>query len=295
VARDPESAALGVAVQSRYFNVGHVVPWAEAGVGAIATQAFSDPGYGPRALESLRAGSPAPETLKTLVAQDPQREVRQVAVVDARGAVAVHTGSACVVHADHRIGDGYAVQGNMLASEGVCEAMDRAYARARGVFPQRLVAALEAGQRAGGDARGMQSAALLVVRAAAPEQPWLGRWIDLRVEDHRKPIAELGRLLRLRLAYDAIDRAHRALAAGRLEEGRAEVDRALRLSRRHDEILFWAGMGLERAGQREEAVELLRAALRRNRRWRTMLERLPPGLRPSEDTQRRLRRRRDRD
>ena len=166
-ARDAESGAFGVAVQSRRFNVGALVPWAEAGVGAVATQAFIEPGYGPRALDLLRAGVGAKAALEQLLAADPAAAVRQVAVVDARGEVAIHTGGMCIPFAGHRAGDGFAVQGNLLASDRVCDAMARSFERARGSFAGRLVAALEAGQAAGGDARGRESAALLVMRAVS--------------------------------------------------------------------------------------------------------------------------------
>ncbi|MDJ0864725.1 MAG: DUF1028 domain-containing protein [Myxococcota bacterium] len=288
VARDPASGALGVAVQSRYFNVGAVVPWAEAGVGAVATQAFVEPGYGPRALALLREGASAAEALSSAQAEDPGHELRQVAVVDTRGGVASHTGSACIPFAGHACRTDTATQGNLLATDRVWDAMQQAFARARGPFAVRLVEALEAGQRAGGDVRGCQSAALLVVRPVSESEPWKNRVVDLRVEDHRKPIPELRRLLRMQQAQDALKQAELALGSGDVEGALEASDRALHLSRRHDETLFWVGVFRAHAGHHDEAVELLRQALRRNHRWRALLKRLTPPLLPPDPVVRRV-------
>jgi uncharacterized Ntn-hydrolase superfamily protein len=258
----------------------------------VATQSFTDPGYGPRLLAALRAGGRAEEALKKLLEADPARELRQVAVVDAAGQAAAHTGALCIGHAGHRTGPNVSCQGNLLADGGVWEAMEQTFSKARGLLPERLMAALAAGQRAGGDARGRQSAALLVVRPAPAESPWRSRWIDLRVEDHRKPIVELARLLRLKLAHDALERAALCEQAGDLAGTRAASEEALRRSRRHDEMLFWVGLGTLRAGDEDEAVALLREALRRNRRWSAVLDQLPPVMRPSEAVLRRVRGRR---
>jgi uncharacterized Ntn-hydrolase superfamily protein len=289
VARDAASGAFGVAVQSRRFNVGAVVPWAEAGVGAVATQAFAEMGYGPRALELLRAGLGAKEALERLLGADPAAAVRQVAVIDARGEVAIHTGAGCIPFAGHRAGDGFAVQGNLLATERVCDAMARSFEAARGAFATRLVAALEAGQAAGGDARGRESAALLVVRSVSASEPWRNRAVDLRVENHRKPIAELQRLLHIHQAFAALDDASRALGEGRVDDARALGAEALRRGGSHDEVSFWVGAFLARIGGDDDAAVLaLRAALRRNPRWRKLLERLPSGYRPPETVLRRV-------
>lgn len=287
VARDAATGDFGVAVQSRRFNVGPVVPWGEAGVGAVATQAFAEIGYGPRALDLLRGGLGAKEALERLLAADPAAAVRQVAVVDARGEVAVHTGGGCLPFAGHRAGDGFSVQGNLLASERVCDAMARKFERTRGAFAARLVAALEAGEDAGGDARGRESAALLVMRAVSADEPWRNRAVDLRVENHRKPIAELQRLLPIHEAFAALDAASRALGEGRVDEARGLGAEALRRGKGHDEVAFWVGTFLGRIGDDDAAVLALRGALRRNARWRKLLERLPEAYRPPETVLRR--------
>jgi len=288
VARDAASGDLGVAVQSRHFNVGAVVPWAEAGVGAVATQAFAELGYGPRTLDLLRAGVGAEQALDRLLAADPAAAVRQVAVVDARGEVAVHTGAGCIPFAGHRVGDGFAVQGNLLATDRVCDAMARAFERAQGRFPARLLAALEAGQDAGGDARGRESAALFVVRSVSASEPWRNRAVDLRVENHRKPIEELQRLLHIHQAFAALEEALRALGEGRTDDARALGAEALRRGRAHDEVSFWVGIFLARSGDEDAGVLALRSALRRNPRWRALLPRLPAAYQPPETVLRRV-------
>lgn len=188
VARDSETGELGVAVQTHQPSVGALCPFAETGVGAVATQSIVEPAYGPRGLDAMRGGEPAPDALAQLLADDEQRALRQVAFVDAEGRVAVHTGDRCIAHAGHVVGDGFSCQANMMRDPGVPEAMAAAFTASTGGLAHRLLAALDAGQVAGGDIRGMQSAALIVVGA--------GR-LDRRVDDHREPLAELRRLVDL--------------------------------------------------------------------------------------------------
>jgi len=197
VARDPATGELGVAVQSRAFNVGMAVPWAEAGVGAIATQAATNESFGPDGLALLRTGRSARETLDALLAPDADRERRQLAVIDAQGRTAQHTGAENGVWAGGRMGDNYACQGNLLAGEAVVEAMARAFETSRGELAERLLAALVAAQEAGGDKRGKQSAALLVVRPSATRSEYRHRYVDLRVDDDPEPIEEIVRLYRI--------------------------------------------------------------------------------------------------
>ncbi len=197
VAYDRDRATWGVAVQSRFVSVGAIVPWAEAGVGALATQGRANVGFGPKGLELLRSGAPAEEVLRRLLAADPMREERQVGIVDRRGRAAAHTGTACPEFAGHETGDGFSCQGNILFGPEVVPAMARSFERTPGDLPERLLAALVAGQREGGDRRGMQSAALLVVRADSGYGAVGDRWIDLRVDDHPSPIEELGRIFRI--------------------------------------------------------------------------------------------------
>ncbi|HTZ61865.1 MAG TPA: DUF1028 domain-containing protein [Thermoplasmata archaeon] len=196
VAHDPETSSWGVAVQSRFIAVGAVVPWAEAGVGAVATQAFVNVGYGPEGLRLLREGLSAPEVVRRLTEADPDRADRQLGVVDAKGRAAAYTGSKCNDWAGHEVGDGFACQGNILFGPAVVRAMARAYTTTAGDVLDRLLAALSAGQREGGDRRGQQSAAIYVVKRGAG-YGGSDRWVDLRVEDHPTPIEELKRIFKL--------------------------------------------------------------------------------------------------
>jgi uncharacterized Ntn-hydrolase superfamily protein len=197
VARDPRTGELGVAVQSRFLAVGAVVPWARAGVGAVATQAWANPTFGPRGLELLARGETPEAALARLLEEDPGRERRQVAILDAQGRAAVHTGKECLPWAGAAAGEGFACLGNILAGEEVVRAMARAFRETAGDLGERLLAALEAGQAAGGDARGQQSAALLVVRERAGYGGLTDRYRDLRVDDHPEPIRELRRIYEL--------------------------------------------------------------------------------------------------
>jgi len=273
VARDPAAQELGVAVQSHYFSVGSDVPWAEAGVGAVATQSFVETSYGPRGLRLLRRGMSPAEALRRLTAADPGRDGRQVGIVDARGRSAVWTGTGCIAHAGHATRTNVSVQGNLLASPKVWPAMIRAFEARRGPLAERLVAALEAGQRAGGDARGMQSASLLVVGPPVRGRPWTSRRIDLRVEDHPEPIADLRRLLALRRAYELADAAEGVFPADPLR-ARRTYDRAVRMAPGNDELLFWRGAMRARAGDVGRAANDVRRAIVLNPRWRVLLPRL---------------------
>lgn len=201
VARDPGNGDLGVAVQSKFLAVGSVVSWARANAGAVATQALANIRYGPDGLDLLGSGLSAEETLRHLLAADPDREHRQVGLVDREGRAAAHTGNACFEWAGHEIGDGFTCQGNILAGPDVVHAMAARFRETTGELAERLIAALDAGQQAGGDRRGRQSAALYVARAGGSYGGRIDRYIDLRVDDHPDPIVELGRILRLHRLY----------------------------------------------------------------------------------------------
>ena len=200
VAADPATGELGIAVQSKFLAVGAVVPWAKAGVGAIATQAWANTTYGPRGLELLAEGKSPEDALRTMIANDEGREQRQVGIVDAKGQTATHTGGGCMAFAGGRSGRHFTVQGNILAGEEVIEAMAKSFEDSHDSgkeLAQRLLDALQAGQEAGGDRRGMQSAALLVVRQDAGYSAYNDRYRDLRVDDHPEPIRELQRIYAL--------------------------------------------------------------------------------------------------
>lgn len=275
VARDPATGELGVAVQSHYFNVGGTVPWAEAGVGAVATQAFGEASYGPWGLERLRGGQAAPDALAALLEEDPGREVRQVAMVDAQGRVAVHTGASCIAWAGHDTGAQFSVQANMMLSDAVVPAMKRAYESADGPLADRLLAALDAAEAAGGDIRGRQSAALLVVKGEPRDRPWDGRVVDLRVEDHPEPLAELRRLLRLRYAYLRMEAANAAALQGDIDGAKAAMADAERLAPGNLEIRYWHALGLAMNGRMDEAVPMLADIFAADANWAELTRRLP--------------------
>lgn len=262
VAADLEAGEVGCAVQSKYFSVGLVVPWVRAGVGAVATQAAGVAVYGPRTLEALARGSSPEEALRDVLADDPGRETRQLGVVSADGRAASFTGASCLDWAGHRTGPGFAVQGNILAGEAVVDEMTRAYEETVGPLAERLVAALEAGQAAGGDRRGQQSAALIVERvgARADSREGIDRICDLRVEDHERPIEELRRLLGIWTGWDAMRRSS-ALAERGDHAGAADLMRAA-LERGEDAlILYNLACHESLAGQREDALAHLGRAL----------------------------------
>jgi len=277
VARDPQSGHLGVAVQSHWFSVGGLVTWAEAGVGAVATQALVEVSYGPLGLTLMRAGKSAPEALAALLAADDGRDLRQVAMVDAQGRVAAHTGSRCMADAGHETGEGFSVQANMMASADVWPAMAAAYRSATGDLAERLLAALEAGQAAGGDIRGQQSAAILIVEPVSTGRPWADTWMELRVEDHPQPIAELRRLVQLHRAYQHMNRGDERMGEGRVEEALEEYRAAAALAPQVEEMPFWHAVTLADLGWAEEAAALFRQVFAVNPAWATLLQRLPPA------------------
>jgi uncharacterized Ntn-hydrolase superfamily protein len=278
VARDPETGELGVAVQSHWFSVGSVVSWGEAGVGAVATQSIAEPAYGPRLLQGLRTGHAPREALDDLLAADEQSQVRQVAVVDSTGAVAVHTGDGCIPYAGHVEGEGFSVQANMMAGPEVWPAMEKAFTESAGPLPRRLLETLDAAEAAGGDVRGRQSAALLVVPADG--EPWR-RTVELRVEDDTDPLGELRRLLDLSDAYAFADQADTLMAEGRHEEAGEAGRKALELAPASDELVFWAGLGMAQAGDLDAGVERVRSAIEMHSGWRDLLARLGPDIAPS--------------
>ncbi len=248
VAYDSVTQELGVAVQSKYFSVGTDVPWAEAGVGAMATQARVDPSFGLKALGLLRAGMNASDALRALAATDSAWDSRQLGIVDARGGVASWTGKKCLDWAGSETGVDFACQGNILAGPAVVSGMAKAYRETKGELAQRLVAALDAAQAAGGDKRGMQSAALIVVRPSATHPQFTQRYVDLRVEDHKSPIKELRRLLQIQEGFHGADN-HFLYAEAYDAAGRSDLA----------------------ARERERVAEIIRRALARNERDASML------------------------
>ena len=274
VARDPKSGQIGVAVQSHWFSVGPICPWAEAGVGAVATQSMVLVSYGPLGLERMRNG-PAPKAvLAELLKADDGREVRQVAMVDAQGRVAAHTGSKCIAWAGHATGEGWSVQANMMKNPTVVPAMARAVEKSKGDLAERLLLTLDAAQRAGGDIRGKQSAAMLVVSGKRVERPWEGKLVELRVEDHQEPLLELRRLLSLHRAYAHMNAGDEALEKKEFARAMKEYGAAAKLSKANPEIEYWSALTLAKSGRLKKALPILRRVFSRNPDWKELTRRL---------------------
>jgi uncharacterized Ntn-hydrolase superfamily protein len=281
VARDPATGQLGVAVQSHYFSVGSVVPWVEPGVGAVAMQSYLHLAYGPEALALMRAGKTAPEALAELIARDPDQDLRQVAVVDASGAVAAHTGSRCIEAAGHMVGDGYSTQANLMLNSSIWPAMARAYEAASGDLADRLMTALEAAGEAGGDLRGQQSAALVIVSGEHPQAPGSGKLFDLRVEDHTAPLVELRRLISLARAYRLVEKGDTAVGQGRFHDAATAFRGAVALAPQVAELKLMAGLALLQLGDDADGGQLLDEALASDPRLAVLIPRLAAlGLAP---------------
>ena len=273
-----ETGELGVAVQSHWFAVGSVVTWARAGVGAVATQAIAEVAHGPRIVDLLERGLDAERALVESLAADPAAATRQLGVVDRRGHASAHTGSSCIPFAGQAVGEGVACQANMMASEQVWPAMLDAYTTAEGPLARRLLVALDAAEAAGGDIRGRQSAAMLVVPPAG--EPW--RTVaSLRVDDDPEPLIELRRLLGLHEAYEVAERADTLVGEGRHGEAAVLYRRASELAPDSDELRFWAGLGMAQAGELHAGAELVRAVIEAAPAWRELLGRLEPEIAPS--------------
>jgi uncharacterized Ntn-hydrolase superfamily protein len=277
---------MGVAVQSHWFSVGPIVPWAEAGVGAVATQSFVDPGYGPLGLALMRGGRSAPDALRALVSTDADSAVRQVAMIDAEGRLAAHTGGRCIFAAGHHTGDQFSAQANLMEKPTVWDAMARAYEASEGDLAERLLAALEAAEAEGGDIRGRQSAAIVVVSGEPTGKPWLDRMFDLRVEDHPSPVAELRRLVTLQRAYAKLNEGDEWVTRDELENALEAYHAATTIvpdEATNGEAAFWVGITLADAGRVDEAIPYLRRAYLQDARWAELVERLPASeLLPAE-------------
>jgi uncharacterized Ntn-hydrolase superfamily protein len=280
VARDPQTGRFGIAVQSHYLGVGPVVPWLEAGVGAVATQASVNVSFGPIGLEMLRAGSSADEVVAALVAGDAQAQVRQLGVVDAQGRAAAHTGVDCIPACGHLVRDGFTVQGNLLERDSCWPAMAAAYERALAdeePLVERMLRAMEAAEAEGGDVRGRQSAAIMIVAAEPQQAAWRGRLMDMRIEDHPDPVPELRRIVTMQLAYNLLDDEGDEAKAGTSAAERYE--RARQMSPDAYELVFWKGVELSAGGDVEAGRRELQIAFAADTRWRTTLQHLADARR----------------
>jgi uncharacterized Ntn-hydrolase superfamily protein len=283
VARDPASGELGAAVQSHWFSVGSGVIWAQPGVGAVATQSFLEPSYGPLGLELMRAGKDASQALTALLAADEHQDVRQVGMIDRNGEAANHTGANAIAEFCNITGDDFAVQANLMWKPTVCSAMARAFANAEGDLAARMMIALEAAEGEGGDMRGKQSAALLVVSGDASQPAWAGRIFDLRVDDHAEPLVEMRRLLVMARAYRLMNEGDEYMTLGETDKAVAAYSGAEALVPDSHEMVFWHAATLAADGRVDESLPLFGKAFAAWPRWRELVQRLPAaGLLPDD-------------
>lgn len=274
VARDPETGQMGVAVQSHWFSVGSLVTWAEAGVGAVATQSLIDVTYGPLGLDLMRAGRTAPQALAALKVADEHPEIRQVAMIDVHGNVSAHTGEKCIPDAGHYIGDNFSVQANLMLNKKVWPAMKEAYESAKGDLADRMLAAMQAAQDVGGDIRGRQSAAILIVKAESTGKPWQDKVMELRIEDHAIPIKELKRLVKLHRAYEHMNNGDLALEHGDVDEALREYGAAEAMFPDNLEMKFWHAVSLVNAERVDESLPIFKEIFANDSNWAILVPRL---------------------
>ena len=275
VAVDRKTNQIGVAVQSHWFAVGALCPWIEPGVGAIATQSMVEVSYGPKGLALLRSGKNPQQALDDFLRSDESRDLRQVAIVDAQGKVAVHTGKRCIAEAGHQIVDSFSVQANMMLNNTVWAAMASAFENSQGDLAYRLLSALQAAESVGGDIRGKQSASLLVANNIKDETPWKHILTDLRVDDHQDPIIELKRLLDVKSAYNLMNDGDSLLARNENKAALKKYQQAVELAPNIDEIPFWHAVTLADTGKVNQAMPIFKRLFNRNSVWALLVQRLP--------------------
>ncbi len=274
VARDTVTGDMGVAVQSHWFSVGSLVVWGKAGVGVVATQSFINPSFGPRGLSLLESGLTPKMAIQALLALDEGREVRQLAILDVHGNVDAFTGKNCIEAAGHIVGDNFSVQANLMEKDIVWSEMAKAFKNAKGTLAERMLAAMEAAQNAGGDIRGKQAAAILVVKAKSTGNSWEDKIVDLRVEDSENPIKEMRRLLTIHKAYDFMNKGDLAVEKGDFKLAKQHYKNAQKLNPDNLEMKFWYAVTLANNGELTEAKQLFKAIFKQNIKWKELLPRL---------------------
>ena len=283
VAFDEETGELGVAVQSHWFSVGFLVPWAKAGVGAVATQSFVKVDYGPEGLNRMKNGQSAEEALNSLLAEDEGEAVRQVAMIDVKGSVAAHTGTKCIYAAGHQIGKNYSVQANLMEKETVWPSMANAFERSNGDLAEKMMAALEAAEAEGGDIRGKQSAAMLIVSGNPTGIPWKDVVMDIRVDDHAEPLKELKRLIRIHRAYQHANKGDHYLELEEIEKALVEYEKASEFYPENPELPYWSAVTLASKGNLDQALPIFREVFQKEPRLRILTPRLVnSGLLPND-------------
>ena len=285
VALDETTGELGVAVQSHWFSVGFLVPWAKAGVGAVATQSFVKVDYGPDGLQLMESGITAVDALKTLTSKDDGEAVRQVGMIDIKGNVAAHTGSRCIKYAGHIVGENYSVQANMMANGTVPKAMAVAFEKTKGDLADRMMAALEAAEAEGGDIRGKQSAAMVIVSGEPSGVDWKDTKLSLRIEDHPTPLIELKRLIRVHRAYQHANMGDHYMETEEIDKALIEYSKAAEYYPENAELPYWSAVALANGGRVEEALPVFQSVFERNPDLKTMTPRLvKSGLLPDDES-----------
>ena len=274
VAYDETTGELGVAVQSHWFSVGTVVPWAKAGVGAVATQSIAEPSYGPKGLALMEQGIPADKALQSLLLKDSGENVRQIGMVDAKGNVGAHTGARCIRYAGHKIGKHYSVQANIMEKPTVPNAMSNAFENTKGDLAERMLAALEAAEQEGGDLRGKQSAALLVVSGTPTGDVWKDRIVDIQIGDHQDPLGELRRLLNISKAYHHAQKGDEYMEKDEMDLALQEYSAAAKLYPENPELPFWTAVTLAQTGELEKALPIFKDVFEKNENLRELIPRI---------------------
>ena len=274
VAYDEETGEMGVAVQSHWFSVGTIVSWGEAGVGVVATQSFVNPQYGPDGLMMLKEGLSPDEIVRKLTTEDEGRAVRQLAVLNKQGIAASYTGDNCIKDAGNLIGKHYSVQANMMLNDKVWPAMALAFENSKGSLAERMLISLEAGQAAGGDIRGKQSAAILVVGSENTGKPWLDRKVDLRVDDHKEPLEELRRLLNVHTAYSYMNQGDLDMEHGDMKAALNSYSKAESIYPDNIEMTYWKAVTMANGGMLTEALPLFRKTFAISKNWKTLTKRI---------------------
>lgn len=277
VAYDEQTGDMGVAVQSHWFSVGTMVTWGEAGVGVVATQSFVNPAFGPEGLKLLKEGKSAGEAVGKLLVSDRGREFRQLAILDAKGNVASFTGNDCIQPAGNIAGKNFSVQANLMSNDKIWPAMAEAFQKCTGPLAERMLAALEAAEKAGGDIRGKQSAAMLVVRAKSTGKVWEDRLVDIRVDDNPAPLPELRRLLKIHRAYDHMNKGDLAVEKNDMDSAMKEYSSAMKMFPDNLEMKFWTAVALANKGMMNEALPMFKQVFKKDKSWKTLTPRLIPN------------------
>jgi len=277
VAYDEETGDMGVAVQSHWFSVGTMVTWGEAGVGVVATQSFVNPAFGPEGLELLRSGKTAQEAATELLLTDDGREFRQLAILDAKGNAASFTGKDCIQPAGNIVGKNFSVQANLMSNDKIWPAMAEAFKKSKGPLAERMLTALEAAEKVGGDVRGKQSAALLVVRAKSTGKVWEDRLVDLRVDDSSSPLPELRRLLKTHRAYTHMNNGDLAVEKNDMDLAMKEYASAMNMFPDNLEMKFWTAVAYANKGMMKQALPLFKQIFKKDKNWKDLTPRLIPN------------------